>query len=166
MRKRQLLGLVWDDIDFSAKTIRLRADSSKTRREWFVPLPDGLIPDLLVLRTRTVEVRREVAPGSQVFCLPLFSRRKQAFKRLRTQADRLDNFFQRLRKAMPTDMPCLSAHRIRHTTATILANSVPELKGVQEQLEHASIATTYIYAHPDLASMRKALDVLSPVCGQ
>ena len=33
MRKRQLLGLVWDDIDFSAKTIRLGADSSKTRRE-------------------------------------------------------------------------------------------------------------------------------------
>ena len=123
-------------------------------------MPDGLIPDLQRLRKRTLEVRREISPGAQVFCLPLFSDRKRAFKRLRMQADSLDNFFQRLRKAMPTDMPRLSAHRIRHTTATILGNSVPNLKVVQEQLGHASIATTYIYVHPDLASMRKALEVL------
>lgn len=160
MRKRQLVGLVWQDIDFGSNTIRLRAETSKTRREWLIPLPTALIGDLQLLRMRTSEIRGNAIAEHQVFCLPLFSTWKENFVKRQMSGDNLDNFFQRLRKRMPADMPRLSAHRIRHTTATILANSVPNLKVVQEQLGHSSITTTYGYVHPDMAAMRKAIETL------
>lgn len=160
MRKRQLLGLVWDDIDFAGKTILLAATSSKTRREWKVPLPDALASDLLELRRRTAEVTHERIGPRQVFCLPLFSERRSTFRHAQMRPDNLDHFFQRLRRAMPADAPRLSAHRIRHTTSTILANNVRNLKVVQEQLGHSSINTTYIYVHPDMDAMRTALESL------
>ncbi|CAD5366909.1 conserved hypothetical protein [Rubrivivax sp. A210] len=160
MRKRQLLGMVWEDIDFVDKTIKMAATSSKTRREWLVPLPDQLLPDLLTLRSRTQELYKGQMDRKQVFCLPLFSERRTTFRHATMRPDNLDNFFQRLRRAMPVDAPRLSAHRVRHTTSTILANNVPNLKVVQEQLGHASINTTYLYVHPDMQAMRKALATL------
>jgi integrase len=160
IRKRQLIGMRWGDVDFNEKTIRLRADTSKTRREWLAPLPDALLPDLTVLRARTVEIRGQSVRDHQVFCLPLFSRWPHLFKFRELRPDTLDNFFQRLHRHTPKDAPRLSAHAIRHTTATILANNVPNLRLVQEQLGHASIKTTFGYVHPDLPSMRKALEAL------
>lgn len=68
MRKRQLIGLRWEDVDFQAMTIKLRAETSKTRREWLVPLPVPLVGNLKLLRLRTIEVRREVHGPAQVFC--------------------------------------------------------------------------------------------------
>lgn len=160
MRKRQLLGLVWNDIDFVERSILLAASSSKTRREWKVPLPHPLVNDLLELRRRTMQVCTAHLGTRQVFCLPLFSDRRTTYRHAEMRSDNLDNFFQRLRKAMPADAPRLSAHRIRHTTSTILANKVPNLKVVQEQLGHTSINTTYIYVHPNMDSMRRALEAL------
>lgn len=159
MRKRQLIGLLWGDIDFLSQTVNLRSDTSKTRREWKIPIPDALVPPLRELHRRTVQIRGNAINDKQVFCLPLFSTSSNFSHRTMT-ADVLDNFFQRLRKAVPREMGRLSAHCIRHTTATILANSVPNLKLVQEQLGHTSIMTTYGYVHADLSAMKKALDVL------
>jgi integrase len=157
MRKRQLIGLVWDDIDFEAKTILLAARTSKTRREWKVPLPEPLRTDLEDLRAKTRAVCKASLGQRQVFCLPLFHERPASFRHPSMTADNLDNFFQKLRRAMPVDVPRLSAHRIRHTTCTILANKVRNLKVVQQQLGHSSITTTYQYVHPDIDAMRKAL---------
>lgn len=160
MRRRQLLGLIWDDLDFKERTIRLSAASSKTRREWFIPLPDTLANDLLELRRRTREVCRIELGQRQVFCLPLFAARQRCFRHPVMRADNLDNFFNRLRKAYPESRSRLSAHRIRHTTSTILANSVKNLKIVQEQLGHSSIVTTYGYVHPDMKALRSSLEAL------
>lgn len=160
MRKRQLLGLIWDDLNFDAQTIYLSDASSKTRRGWHIPLPAALAPELQLLRTRTVEATDEQLGRRQVFCLPLFSPRRSTFAHGVMRPDNLDHFFQRLRKAVPLDLPRVSAHRIRHSTATILANSVSNLKVVQEQLGHSSITTTYLYVHPDIESMRTALEAL------
>lgn len=160
MRKQQLVGLRWDDLDFAGRTIKLRSATSKTRREWLVPLPDALLADLAELRSRTYEIRGTSIAEHQVFCLPLFSKWADRFTFRELRPDTLDNFFQRLRRHVPKDAPRLTAHRIRHTTATVLANSVPNLKVVQELLGHTSILTTYGYVHPDLSSMRKAQEVL------
>lgn len=160
MRKRQLLGLRWNDISFSEETILLRSDTSKTRREWRVPLPPTLAPDLTNLMRETRCIVGHELHDRQVFCLPLFSARSGAFVAREMRAHNLDGFFRRLRNHLPTSMPRISAHRIRHTTATILANAVPNLKVVQQQLGHTSISTTYGYVHPDLNAMRDALGAL------
>ncbi|MCW5632759.1 MAG: tyrosine-type recombinase/integrase [Rubrivivax sp.] len=160
MRKRQLLGLRWNDVSFDEQTICLRSETSKTRREWRIPLPTALTPDLERLRQHTRHVVGPELSGRQVFCLPLFSVRPTVFVTREMRTHNLDSFFRRLRAHVPSSMPRLSAHRIRHTTATILANAVPNLKVVQQQLGHTSISTTYGYVHPDLQAMRDALGAL------
>jgi len=160
MRMRQLAGLNWDDIDLRSMTITLRAETSKNRREWTIPIPAALAPHLLHLRARTIEIRGPVIGAYQVFCLPLFSRWKTNFRSDRMRTDNVNQFFQRLHKYVARHrggLPRISAHKLRHSTATILANQVPNLRVVQELLGHSTIKTTYGYVHVDLADMRGAV---------
>jgi integrase len=160
MRMRQLVGLNWSDVDLNALTITLRAETSKNRREWTVPIAPALAPYLVYLHQRTVEIRGAAIDAFQVFCLPLFSRWKTLFKSTRMNRDNVNAFFQRLHQYVSRNhsrLLRLSAHKLRHTTASILANKVPNLRVVQELLGHTSINTTYGYVHVDVGDMRKAL---------
>src|SRR5258706_11495129 len=58
MRRRQLLSMIWGDINFEKQTIRLRADGSKTRREWEIPIANALADDLRRLRANTESAMR------------------------------------------------------------------------------------------------------------
>ena len=157
MRKRQLVGLEWRDVDFSEMSITLRAQTSKTRREWKVPIPEELLSYLEELSRRTIEIRGPNLGIHQVFCLPLFSKRSANFvKRVMTPAN-VNAFFLRFCKRLPPGSAKLSAHRIRHTTATMLAKTVSNLKVVQVQLGHTSFSTTLLYVHPDLEEQRQAI---------
>jgi integrase len=44
--------LRWEDIDFSRRTIRWRAEFDKRGKEWFVPMPDALAEELKQFRMR------------------------------------------------------------------------------------------------------------------
>lgn len=169
MRRRQLVGLRWGDVDFERGAITLRAATSKTRREWSIPMADELRPMLMDLLAQTSAIRnlsQERMRDMQVFCLPLFSTRP--FVRNEMTSDNVSAFFQRLsvRTAKSrTDVGRISSHRIRHTTATHLANSVPNIKVVQQLLGHTSVHTTLGYVHPTLAAMRDAVGRLNlPTC--
>lgn len=158
MRRRQVINLQWGDIDFDAETIRLRAEASKTRREWDIPLSNKLAPDLLRLKQETELILGGlVAPTSQVFNWPLFAEQRERLKHKEMTVWQLDHFFKRLSDAMQTR---ISAHRIRHTTATELANKAPNLRLVQELLGHTDLRTTTGYVHPDLQQMQRLLDEL------
>ncbi|MES2353159.1 MAG: site-specific integrase [Pseudomonadota bacterium] len=158
MRRRQVVNLQWGDIDFVATTIRLRAAGSKTRLEWNIPLSIKLAPDLLRLKRETEKVLGcPVSPSSQVFQWPLFAAQRDRLEHEEMTVWQLDRFFKRLSAAMQTR---ISAHRIRHTTATELANKAPNLRLVQELLGHTDLRTTTGYVHPDLQQMQRLLDEL------
>lgn len=73
IRRRQLLGLTWADLDFQAQQITLRSKTSKTRREWSVPMMPAVSEALrgLEVRTRAVTGEGYFAEG-QVFNVTLF----------------------------------------------------------------------------------------------
>lgn len=164
MRRRQLVGLQWRDVDFDEKVIVLRAQTSKTRRSWNVPLPARLETGMRELLRQTMFITnrsKHQLGDDQVFCLPLFSCRP--FKDKNMSVGNVSSFFQRLSVRTASkcaDMPRISSHRIRHTTATVLANSVPNIKTVQQLLGHTSLSTTMVYVHPDVEDMRNAVEKL------
>lgn len=56
----------------------------------------------------------------------------------------------------------VTPHVLRHTLATSLLRRGCDIRFIQEQLGHASVATTQIYAHVDLAGLRSAYSRARP----
>lgn len=56
----------------------------------------------------------------------------------------------------------VTPHVLRHTLATSLLRRGCDIRFIQEQLGHASVATTQIYAHVDLSGLRAAMSRARP----
>jgi integrase len=151
MRRRQLAALRWRDIDFERGTMLLTTEGSKTRREWEIPIPPQCVDDLKELwrRTRILRHRLEDRP---VFWVQLFNDRYQG---LGLTPRQITAAFHRLSKRLDRTV---SAHRLRHTLATELAQGQrPDLKSLQYLLGHTSLATTMEYVHPEMDQLRLQL---------
>lgn len=156
MRRRQLTSLRWDDIDLDARVILLRAESSKTKREWSIPIPAACFTDLIELRDRTLKINATaIANNDQVFRVGLFYHRYYG-KEL--SPEQLGGFFKRLSAKLGSKV---SSHRLRHTMATELARGENrDLKALQVVLGHTDLRTTLEYVHPDQSQLRQLLDGL------
>ena len=57
-------------------------------------------------------------------------------------------------------------HSLRHTAATLMANSgTVNLRTVQNYLGHSDITSTAIYVHPDMKAKKEASAVLEGIIG-
>ena len=173
MRRGELLGLKWPDIQFDNSTISIERT--------LLYLPDkGLFED----DTKTTGSRRVIkAPQSAMAALQAYrswQTRQQlqlgsawggscyVFTSLEGQTmrpDTLTNWFHTF--IQRTDLPPIHLHSLRHTNATLqIANGVP-LTTVAGNLGHAdSATTTKIYAHAiqsaAAASARMMDNLLNP----
>ncbi|MCB1875786.1 MAG: site-specific integrase [Chromatiales bacterium] len=146
MRRRQLAGLLWRDVDLRQGTVLLRAESSKNRREWIVPIPPRLADDLTVLKERSSRGGR--LHDHQVFRIQLFYDRYRGDHLSEYQ---ITGFFRRLGEALGEP---ITPHRLRHTMATELA-AKGDVKALSDLLGHADVRTTLdAYVHPDVDSLR------------
>jgi integrase len=155
IRRRQLVELKWEDINFDDAAIHLRASSSKTHREWFIPIARPLLPELEnLLMVTTDRIQREPPGHSQVFNVTLFHDR---FKGEQMTVHQLSGAFERLSKALGVR---ITPHRLRHTMATELA-ARKDIRTLQQLLGHTDIQTTMQYVHPDMDRMRNLLEGMS-----
>lgn len=154
LRRGEILGLEWRDINFSTKTMRI------SRTSQYLP-GKGVYTDT----TKNQSSKRIVMISDQVIQV---LRKQYLWQQLQKQTmgdawinsgrvittpdgspmypDRLTHWFKKFIKK--TDLPQIHLHCLRHTYATLcIAKGVP-LTAVAEQLGHASVATTTkIYAH-------------------
>ncbi len=152
IRAQQLVYLRWKDIDFEDRMITLRYRGSKTRREWRLPIPDEIYDDLRELEEKTLEYSmktRAELKRDQVFRVQLFN---PEYARYEMHTDQVFGFFRRLSQDLGER---ISAHRLRHTMATLLAaGGKVDLKTLQYILGHTDVRTTMGYLHPDPKTLR------------
>jgi integrase len=172
LRKGELLGLRWEDLDLDSGTASIRRTLQRTTSQGLTGLP-----------TKTISSERRIAlPASCVTSLRAH-RDRQAGERDRAgsawQASgyvftRLDghpiepgtltrHFNALFREA---HLRPIRFHDLRHSTATLLLEQGVELVVIKELLGHAHIGVTAtVYAHVRLRLQRQAIDLLGHALG-
>lgn len=146
VRRQELVDLSWKDIDFHEQTVRVQG---KGRKQRLLPLHSSL-------GNMLSEYRDSLPMSQQSTESPLFPNRFG--KRMSTQgAHRI------LKKALHMSQLPLdhSLHQLRHTFATTLLKNKTDLRTIQTLLGHESLATTQIYTHTDMTSMRDAIETIA-----
>jgi len=136
MRKGEILGLKWLDVDFRRRIVTILKTKGQRKRE----IPIGLGISRLLLR------QRKHPESPYIFCRndgrPIGSFRK-AFDRALKKAGIKDFTF----------------HDLRHTFASHMIMRGVDLKTVQEIMGHSSFTTTLRYAHLAQSHKRKAMEI-------
>jgi len=168
LRKGELLGLKWKDINLKKGTVLIRRQLIKTKTgpqlvEWVktdtgyreLELPPDLVTMLTdhkrmqlknkeeltgIINKKVVELKRKRDPqeNDPVFCWP---------DGRRYSPDHCYRHLQRLLKKHKFDK--LSVHGLRHTYATVTLSLGIDLAVLSKNLGHADGATTAIYLHSD-----------------
>ncbi|HEX2493045.1 MAG TPA: tyrosine recombinase XerC [Steroidobacter sp.] len=147
LRLSELVGLDMGDVDLADRTVRVLGKGAKTR---IVPVGRYAAQALAVwLKERaTLAVQEETA---------LFvSRRGERLSRRMVQ-ERIAGWAKRTGLGVH-----VHPHMFRHSFASHLLESSHDLRGVQELLGHANIATTQIYTHLDFQHLARIYDAAHP----
>ena len=186
LRRGELLGIKWEDIDFDNKVLHIRhavadVEDPDTHKMHIVvddpktdfsirdlPLSDSL-SELLKKQPKTVIIGRNKhkrKPGVTVNTEFVFHNRFGKVCSPRTWSRRhYDVFMQEmhdfyLQKETPIDVPILRPHELRHTRTSIWVNEGKNLFAIAATLGWNDLKMLRErYAHPDIDAARKELDL-------
>lgn len=138
MRRGEILGLKWSDVDFEERVLTIRAFNTKTMQERQVSLTTRLM----------IELERiwEESPKNRDFLVFGFTDNvKKSWTSVRTKAG----------------LPDVRFHDLRHTAATRLVAAHLPLPEVGRVLGHTQANTTYRYVNANIETTRRAAALLN-----
>ncbi|WP_327065657.1 tyrosine-type recombinase/integrase [Kitasatospora sp. NBC_01302] len=173
LRKGELLGLCWEDLDLDNGTASIRRTLQRTGTGGLTTLP-----------TKTISSERRIALPAA--CVASFHehRDRQAAEKQQAGAGWVDNGLVFTRQdGHPIEPSTLTRHfnallrcsrlrairfhDLRHSTAMLLLEQGVELVVIKELLGHAHIGVTAtVYAHVRLRLQRDAIDLLGRTLGK
>lgn len=170
LRRGELLGLEWSDIEFENQLITIRRTSLYTKEM-------GIFTDT----TKTENSRRVLKLPCEVFEVLRQYRAEQRIERLQLgdqwqQSDRIfvtwngspmhpNTTYQWLKRFCEnTGQRFLGIHQFRHLNATLLIGAGVDAKTVSASLGHTQVSTTLnIYAHTFAQSQARASEAVADV---
>ncbi len=141
LRRSELLGLDWEDVDLERRLLRVR--HAKGGRARVVPIHPGLVPLLLA--------HSAANPGPDG---PLF--RGVQGRRL-SQTIMTQTFLRYARTAGVTDRKRVTPHTLRHVFASELLRAGANLRQIQELLGHKHLDSTQRYTRVTAHELRGAV---------
>jgi integrase len=145
VRRQNLFSLRWGDVDFQAKTLTLRPDSTKPGKLLVLPMNSVVLSVLSAWRNSFPDT----VNNDLVFPSPksgkMFDNVKKAWEALLKDAA-IENFHW---------------HDMRHDFASQLVMAGVDLNTVRELMGHASMTMTLRYAHLAPQSKLRASEVLA-----
>ena len=144
LRLSELCALRWRDLDFEQGLVGVLGKGSKQR---IVPVGSHARNALQAWQT-------ESAGSSDGFVFPGRGGKQISARAIQLRMKRLA-----LRQGV---LKRIHPHLLRHSFASHVLESSGDLRGVQELLGHADIATTQIYTHLDFQHLAKVYDSAHP----
>jgi site-specific recombinase XerD len=142
LRRSELLGLDWDDVDLERRLIRVRV--AKGGRQRVLPIHPGLVPLLLDYRAT-----RTPLDHPALFLGVLGNRLSPTI---------LSTTFRRYTEAAGvTKRKRITPHTLRHVFATELLSAGANLRQIQELLGHKHLDSTQRYTHVGAHQLRGAV---------
>ncbi|MEV1064202.1 tyrosine-type recombinase/integrase [Streptomyces sp. NPDC050263] len=173
LRKGELLGLHWEDLDLDGATASIHRSLQRTRSR-----------GLAVLNTKTLASERRIALPTECLSSLKIHQERQEEERQAAGTGWTDNglvfttpkgrpldptnLTRRFRRLLQSaGLRTIRFHDLRHSTATLLLEQGVDLVVIKELLGHAHIGVTAgVYAHVRLRLQRQAIntlgDALSP----
>lgn len=154
LRRGEVLGLKWNDIDFEGKCLYVRHTTGRIGKMGIVEkrpktksgLRKILLPEFVIAALRREQARQE---KRKVDLGPKWKNSGYVFPNGHggfLQESNLDDYYKRLLQR--AGLPDIRFHDLRHSAATLLLSMGVNPKVVQEMLGHSSIMTTLnIYGH-------------------
>lgn len=147
LRRAELVGLKYEDIDFSKRTLRVLG---KGRKERIVPFGE---PAAIAMRDYI-----EACKQAEVACRPHFLVRKDG----KPIYPRLVHRVVEKYLGQACSLSKKSPHVLRHTFATHLLNNGADLNAIKELLGHTSLAATQVYLHNSISKLKDVYNQAHP----
>lgn len=143
LRRGEVLGLTWDDVDLENGKLQIRQNVVETSSKKIIQTPktNDSIRNIQLL-PETVELLRELKIGSTSPYL---------FSQLKDKTPMSPRHFSKIyrRLCSKAGINNTKYHSLRHTHATEMIESGMDTKVVSERLGHTDIRTTFnVYVHP------------------
>ena len=138
IRRSELIGIKNSDIDFKRKIVRV--NSGKGNKDRVIPMNDKLI-----------EILKEYLKCSIKFNSPCMYFFVKLDGKNRMGVNSIRGLFDKIKKTLKIDV---TPHKLRHTFATLMANSGCTLTALSRMMGHSSIKTTQVYLWLDASNMR------------
>lgn len=129
LRKSEIYGIKWSDIDMKHNTIHIQRSNI----------------DNVVGETKTLSSNRIVSFNEKVKNLLLSKGKSKDDEFVLPYVYNIAKKLHRIQKE--NNLPIISFHSLRHTSATLLLSNGVDIKSVSEYLGHTNISTTSIYLH-------------------
>jgi integrase/recombinase XerC len=142
MRRAELIGLQTFQVDMGVLQIKVLGKRNKER---VIPLIPSLVPLINAYLSQRMSLPKRI-DDTHFFLLP------SGKKLYETLVYRVINHYFTLVSTKVKKSP----HMLRHTFATHLLNRGADMQSVKELLGHASLASTQVYTHNNMAALKKA----------
>ena len=153
LRRSELLGLKWSDIDFDENTLHVQRAVVQTKGKIVIDKPKSATSDRIIPFSaefgkylKKFESDNEYVLGTDGVLSPA------------VYAKDFSEFMKKLSKSV--NVPVLTPHELRHTYGTLKREAGVDIYTIQKVMGHADISITAdIYVHNDIDVLKKQLKV-------
>lgn len=148
MRRSELIGLTWEDIDRGNHSLRIKGKGNKMR---LVPI----LPHLELLLNQYQSEFQTLFPKITHPFVLVTDEGKALYPKF---------VYNKVKKYLSTITTATkkSPHVLRHSFATHLSNNGAELNAIKDLLGHSSLASTQIYTHTSIENLKKVYEKAHP----
>ena len=149
LRRGELIGLRWEDIDFKNKIITINESISP-------PTKDGVVD----YDVKSQSSRASLPVDDEMIdCfnkIPRTSKRVFNCESANTYAKQAKKVLQEMSEEC--NLPYLTLHELRHTVGTVMRENEVDIYSISKLLRHSNIdVTSKVYVHNDLEVLRRAI---------